>query len=70
MIFIPNFDTLLTCDSAKNVLKAVIVSVNLVKKGKEKRHFRTTKPRKMAFLELMTRLELVTSSLPRMCSTT
>lgn len=42
------FDTLLTHDSAKNVQKAVIASVKFGKKGKEKRHFRATKPRKIA----------------------
>lgn len=49
-----NFDTLLTHDSAKNVQKAVIASVVLGKKGKEKRHFRTTKPRKIELKWLMT----------------
>lgn len=44
----------MTHDSAKKVQKAVIVSGNLGKKGKEKRHFRTTKPRKMALKWLMT----------------
>ena len=45
-----NCDTLLTHDSAKNVQKAVIASVNFGKKSKEKRHFRTTKTRKMAVM--------------------
>lgn len=55
MTIIKDFLThVLTHDSAKNVQKAVIVSGNLGKKSKEKRHFRTTKPRKMALKWLMT----------------